>query len=519
MHDESPSRRSILRGGAVTAAGASLAVAGTATAASAGPASSGRGHRRNPHGALSLSDRQFLRHGLQHLAWLSVGNPIASGEDYDVPLPSPSQFRRSGFTGPQYYMRNSDGMYDTKFERAIGSGLWSVAKFPDADQLHGGPEPGQQLMSPVMRANRHKLFAACFGDEDPYSDTLIDELTDYFALMRRQSPQTLLYTNQWFGEFGDSQMSTYMQACKPDLVSWDTYYFSPHSHQDSGSVTELYDHTNRYRGYALAGHDGTGKHPINFGQYTQGYQGDPWPPVGPYIISQSQLSLVPYVSWAMGAKLLDLFRWTWLAPYKNYGLLNYQDGSVTPQYHQYVRLNREMANLSDALVRLRTHTVGIVRGKTNPSSPVATSKSTVADWTADIDPETRITDIRVTNTGGANGGLPGDVMIGSFRTLPGLSHHEMGGHVRPDGAAFMLVNALAMPNSDVGDRHGHGGRWSETRQRINVTVHPRRRSERLVRVDRETGRQVPVHFHRSRGAERTFAVEIGGGQGELYLWK
>jgi len=514
-------RRRLLQAGLVTAAGVATAAAGaTHAVAEAAP-------RREPR--LSGGDAAFLTHGLQHLAWLTTAE-ATSPDGIALPRPTARQFASSGFTQPCYYTAGPDGMYDTTYQRAAHRRLWSVAQFPtgrqqqgqpaDSGHIVGPPPPADELLSPAMHANLDAMFSACFGDEEGYSSQLVDWLSEYYAAMRSIAPHVLCYNNQWAGEWSDEQLRHYIRTSKPDLINWDSYYFAPGSPWSSGSVTPLYSRTYRYRQLALEGLDGSGREPINFGTYTQGFQGDPWPPVEMYIPSESQLTLVSFVAWAMGAKLLDLFRWTWMQPYPQYGLVNYLDGRTTPIYRTYQQLNTAMAALSPYLTRLRTHSVSIRRGMTgDPADPRTTDKSTVPDWTPAVDRNAGISNLEVTNVGGANQGLPGDVLVGTFRTLPGLSRHNLQGVVQQDSTAIMLVNALAMPRRDTTHWNAPGGSGAETRQRVRVTVHRHPgRDGQLSRINIHTGRATPVAARRTHVDSWTFDEAIDGGQGVLLVW-
>jgi hypothetical protein len=129
----------------------------------------------------------------------------------------------------------------------------------------------------------------------------------------------------------------------------------------------------------------------------------------------------------------------------------------------------------------------------------------------------------VTNISGANHGLPGDILAGTFRTLPGLSSHEARGIVYPGTRAFMLVNALAVPNTVFNDWNGTGGTAEETRQRVRVTVRltaaDQRRHTPLFRIDRATGHRTPVHLTRTGRGTAMFEHDIDGGRGDLFLWR
>src|SRR5690606_37820688 len=185
-----------------------------------------------------------------------------------------------------------------------------------------------------------------------------------------------------------------------------------------------------------AGHDGTGSSPLAFGQYTIGYRMSPGAGVRQHrrvYISEAQQNLLPYMTWAAGGKWLSLFRWELDEEYYNAekDILWESDGlfltdaeeNPLPAYHRYQRINRDMATFSPYLVRLRSRSLGLLRGALQDGTP-SPSPAGLPDWNPALDPAAGIVGLEAANIGTANGGHAGDVLVGTFGELPGMSAGE-----------------------------------------------------------------------------------------------
>ncbi len=161
----------------------------------------------------------------------------------------------------------------------------------------------------------------------------------------------------------------------------------------------------------------------------------------------------------------------------------------------------------------------------------------------EIDPGAGVTGLSAVNVATANGGRPGDVLLGTFRQLPGMTAEEAAG-VLPDkdgAVAFMVVNALIVANtnplvtdtsSDYAPHTATGGNGADTEQEITVTVDPSKvdpsvrpgraagpgRDVGLFRVERSTGEPIKVALSAAPGGGHQFTVRIRGSEGELYFW-
>lgn len=530
-HDPSPSdhsgagalsRRGLLGAAAATAATAGLGAAPAALAAPSAPEVQPRAEAAES--SLSRPDRAFLAHGLMHGAWLRSG----SQDDW---IPSAEQWALSGFNAPTFY---NPPLYSQEVMDRAGSPLWSLAKGPRGEHLEAPPTDSGPLLPAEAHAAADTLLTACFGDEEAFSEERLGWLVQYYERMHRDYPHVLVHNNQAVGQYPDAEMRRYIAEAQPDLLTFDFYYFHQAVQYPGGSVSSLYRLTARYRRLALEGLDGKGGSPLAFGQYTTGFKLHP--DVSPddtpvsklrvLYVSESQQMVVSHVTWAMGGKWLDLFRWE-RGPeqediYTDGQFLNHPDGTPTPQFHRYARLNRTMRAYSPYLTRLRSRAVALDHGIVAETGEPTPAANEVHDFSAQTDPATGVVGLAAENLGTVNGGQRGDVLLGTFRALPGMTAAENDG-VLPDPAttvAFMLVNTLVWRNDDWTEAEGTGGGGEETQQRITVTIDTSAApaGAAVHRVDPDSGELAAVTLAAADGGTQTFSVDLLGGESGLYLW-
>lgn len=544
-------RRTLLQGAMV---GAVAAIAGPSGAHAASSAADHAGALPAPGfwnkpTSLGRQDRVFLERGLVHGAWVRSGSS-------DGWIPSAKLWNGAGFTTPQFYCEhlaasaNKVLEYSDEVVRGRATSGWALARAPYGGHIDpdftaypgtGFPDTSVDWMTEAMRAHARELHTACFGDEEAYSPDRVAYLTDAYAALRERYPWVLVHNNQTLAQYSPAQLSEYVQTARPDMLTWDWYPWQRNPQHPGGRPDALLQHIARYRAAAVAGWDGAGEEPITFGQYTTGFRVQPERPADDtqnlnrfkrrVNLSESQLNLVPYLTWAAGGKWLSLFRWeldedyyspTAGATWETDGLfLTDAQERPLPAYRHYARINHDMTVFSPYLTRLRTRTIGRVPGRDRTGRLLGAAG--VETWTEATDPASGLARLVATNLGGANGGQPGDVFVGSFREIPGLSAGENRG-VLPDragAAAFMLVNAMTAGLVDYNDPNSAGGTGAQTRQRLEVTVVPASvqaaGGRALYRLDRRSGRPVEVPLA-GTGGERRFTMDIDGGAGELFFW-
>ena len=453
----------------------------------------------NAHKGISRGDKVLIDKGLQLQAWVTTEQ---TGRYY----PSASEWQGIHFTTPMYYE-------EPLYNQAMPNSQWAIAKAPYADQLKSGPTSDGHFLSEEQRANVSNLVNMQFGDEEGFGTQLVGWLRDWYDLSRKLYPNVLVHNNQWAFQWSEDQLRSYVRAAKPDLLTFDAYYFDMEPNRIvGGSVLELYNSLSHVRSVAQEGYDGTGNSPIPFGQYTLGYKtGNNPASVGPYVVSESQINIVSFATWAMGGKWTNLFRYE----QDPSTFLFYDDkGNLTPQYDQYARLAKQGRNLGPYLVRLNSTGVQFIPGEHREGGQVVTNKtpSDIPVWSAsDGSP---IKNIQVENTGTTNNGLKGDVLIGQFEPLNGVNDGFL-----PAKATnyFMILNGLTDGNGKLAPEQR--GTSDETTQKITLMLDTKGKNPNaLKRVSRETGEIESVPLTHITGTKYKLVITLGGGMADLFFW-
>lgn len=503
------SRRHALGIAGIAAASGALGAStlGVAPALAAPPAAGG---------TMTKAERAFLQRGLRHAAWVAPNTPPRY-------VPTPEVFAKGGFNMPAFY---DPDLYNVPLMDGLGDQTWSLAKAPFAEHILGPLDESRTYFNEAQQRNLENLFSVCFGDEEYYSDELVEWLPRYFAKLREQAPDALAHTNQWAGQWTDEQLRKYIGAIKPDMLTFDSYYYNTTTQRayPGGSVTPLYNDTWRYRRLAQEGTDGTGRDSLVFGQYTLGYRtGTNQALTGPRVLSETEIWLTSMLTWTLGGKWLNLFRWEW-APGDEHWLLNDPNGNLTPQYSQYAALNSFMRNLSPYLVRLRTRQVGIVPGQMRDESGrvVGTPNSDIPRWTAQTDPDILLTAVTSVKGPASHGGLATDTVIGTFRPLPGLSKPERGEWIpRQDTPFFMVLNATGFAKDNIEDRYSAGGESLSASHTIKLQFDLRgsSRSPNALRCfSPRDGSIRKVDLQRISSRQYSATHTLDGAMADLFFW-
>jgi hypothetical protein len=454
----------------------------------------------NASKGLSRGSRVLIEKGLQQQAWITT-------DETERHYPTAEEWNGIHFTTATYY---EDPLFNDQFHKIVPNTQWSIAKAPYAEHLFDGPKSVDHFLNEKQRANLNNLVQMGFGDEESFGTENVSYLRDWFDLSKTLYPSVLVHNNQWAGQWSQDQLRSYVRSAKPDLLTFDSYYFSENYNYPGGSIRSLYDSLSYYRTIALEGYDGTGKSPLPFGQYTLGYKTGGSPAdVGSYVVSESEINIVSFATWAMGGKWTNLFRWE---KDPEVFLFYDEEGNLTPQYYQYAEMAKQGNNLGDHLVRLNSKDVRIIPGEHLSNNEVVTNRKpdSISLW--DKSADQYIQSIDVENSGNVNDGLKGDVLIGYFETLPDLPKEELKKLPSKSAKYFMIMNGLTAK--------GEEGSSENTRQ--NITLHLDVKGEgpnSLWKVDKNTGKVERVELTHVKGHQYKADITLGGGKADLFFWK
>ncbi|MFD2329605.1 discoidin domain-containing protein [Cohnella sp. GCM10020058] len=452
---------------------------------------------------LSLASQVLIEKGLQIHTWMP-------SDQYGRAVPTASEFTGTNMTGVTYY---DPPLYNQPLQDRLPGIQWNLAKAPYATNAVGQNPPGSgDFLSAAQIADISNAVSFCFGDEQGYSAAETGYLKNWFELSHKLYPRVLVHTNQYQGQWSGAQLDEYMQAAKPDLLTFDTYYWDQGgSIKDYESTLKIVNAINYQRQKALLGIDGTGTRPIAFGQYLGAFKnGGSQAGSGWYESTESEKYLITNLSLAGGMKWLDLFRFEYD---HQYAMLFDENGFPTRHYYEYAENFRQARNWGPHLVRLNNVDLRVKPGQ-HSSGGAATANTAPTGWntgTFAANAEYHLTDVSAVNAGTQNDGLPGDVVVGYFKPLPGYDTRTFFTSTAPK--YFMVVNGLAAGNGQRPENQ-HGS-LADTRQTVTLTF---ANPTTLKKVNRFTGAIENVALTAIGGGQYTLTLNLGGGEGELFYW-
>ncbi len=422
---------------------------------------------------LGRGERILQQRGLQIQA---VVTPYINSRPFDLSI-----FAKSNFTGISIIPDDRN----IPLSRTLGSapGMQFGLQLPNGSL--------NSLELPFLP----NLVGLQMSDEQDITDPFeLDMAKATLANWRTLYPNTIGFLNQRTG-FTVAQLQNYISYVKPDMLMYDWYPFN--GTVVGGSPTaNFYNFMQIWRQAALGGHDGTGKHPIPYGQYLQtfdynGVDGSN------YILSASQMRLNQFAGWAFGYTYASAFT------YLNVVLFNSDASLRQPAFNDMAETNRQSRNLGPALVRLWSTDVRMVMGQhkggfRNLQNINNSRPSSVPLWNSGAGNDPYLTAVSAENPGNLNNGLRGDVIVSHFRPMQG-----------PDDLYFMIVNGLVDPNGTVAD----------TSQLIHLTFNFAGSGiDKLLRLNRDTGLIEVVPLNHVSGSTYRLDLLLEGGTGDLFKY-
>ncbi|MDO5736407.1 MAG: cadherin-like beta sandwich domain-containing protein [Propionibacteriaceae bacterium] len=464
------------------------------------------------------SQELILRNGLHLSTWIpSTG--------YGRGVPTPEEWEAFGSPAPLFY---DPDLFNIDFMKQNPTAEWALAKAPwgGNDMAHAG-EP-RNFITAEMEPYLGNALSFAYGDEGQYSTAENERFKKWFDYSKEQWPHVLVHSNQAHGRGWDSpaKMREYTDAADPDILSFDRYPWGWGANDPNGfwagsaGRQPIYDMlgsplSRAQRQIALEGVDGDRETPIVFGQYFDNFD---------YDVSESQKAMTFNASLAFGQKWLDLFR----TEFQFDGSFMFdEDGAPTRALYEFARIINETRNLSDYLTPMTNDWVAFEPGKRMVNN-AAVDNQIITGWrmgavadAANSVAHYGVLDVEASNVGTINDGLPGDVMLGYFKALPGLEDADLdpvfGQDVRH---AIMVVNALNGTTPKNGSerrnflRNDNGQRW-ESAQDITITLDPSITAVKVV--DPATGEAVNLPIKTDGGARSVTLANVGGGESRLLL--
>lgn len=522
---------------------------------------------------ISRGNRILIDEGLQFQSWITTD--FWENEKGWIKQPQLEAIKELGITAVQY--NDKPNFSEALHEQAKEEGVplkWATAWGPkyshisgvyqdSSDGKTGAPTEDEWengYLTPNMGSEYlDDIVGMCIGDEEDYSDTLTQNIKNWFEVIREhyetEDKKILLHHNEvgnspqdnlrQISTFNKDMLRKYVRTAKPDMITYDMYYFRERriDQTKGGSVIGFYDDLNRYRIVAREGLDGTGEQPIPFGQYHYAWRtgpgaatalkrGDGW-----YEMTESQINLYSFATWTFGGKWMSNFRW--LDDNPSYLFSDYKVGADGKHeryqiFDQFKELIRQSKNLGPHLVRLQNEDVAIIRGENKTKDGQVKTNNKPADnqdWSdiknGTLNSNVFIKDVKVKNLGEQNAGLNGDVFISYFNILNNLQEEDKEVFTSTAPKYFMILNGLTA--GDGLPTEMQQGSSYETRQEVKVTfelpsdVNPDQ-LKKVSRVDggdtlADQGRVIDVPLTHLGGNTYEMTIVIGGGYADLFYWE
>ena len=473
------------------------------------------------HQYLSGGQATVVERGLTMSGWTpssGYGRGIPTSEEseqfgYDGPL-----FYDPDFENPDYMLYNPDA-------------LWGISKAPfGGNNMSSAGEP-TDFVPESMKPYIGNAISFCFGDEGGYSTQEAEAFGKWFEWTREHYPGVILHTNQFPNQWSRANLLEYFRIAEPDMICWDDYYgdsawANPSSinlsnaavQKDAARKLMNLNTWKTYRELAYGGIDGTASKPILFGQYLDAFA---------FNHSQSNKNLIVNLSVLSGAKWLNFFR---LEYQFDRSYLWDEDGTPTRGLLEWGQIIDRVHAVDDQLTRLNNDwimfKIGSIGNEANAAADGFRMGNFDDEESQEKNQEYGIAGLEVKSLSDAHGGGSGDVVLGYYKTLPGLYESEIGEYFEGATApkAFLVMNGLTAGQAErynefhIPERAA--GSSKNTRQQITVTVEPEfAENYTLYMVDKDdtnedgSGRIKEVALDGNQ-----FTVILGGGEADLYFW-
>ena len=443
-------------------------------------------------------------------------------EGYGRGVYNDAERRLTGGSFPMFYDKP---LFNAPLMQQLGKGVpWSLAKAPKGGNSMGENSVPKDFLTEEMKPYANSLVDIQYGDEGGYSESEVQKFSRWFSWSKNRYPGAIVHSNQALGLGWEthSNMSHFVKTAKPDLVSWDTYYYGANQGpRPSKIVANMLQNKlwTSQRQAALEGLTGDCSQPVLFGQYLD-YNWDA-------NVSASQKSIVPMVGLATGQKWFGLFRMEYNA-YDRSSIID-QDGAPTRSFYEFSSIFKDVRGLGKYLVAMNNEYAGLKSGiyADRASAPNIQGFRMGAFDSAEgklANAEFGLQKITVKNVGTVNNGKPGDVLVGHFSTLKNLNEKirkKIFGESKYAPKALLVVNALTgdtrYPSYYLSTRTDNGS-YAETAQDITLTVKRPSRNAILMQVDPRTYTAKTVPLKDGDDEQDVKLERVGGGCARLLYW-
>ena len=449
-------------------------------------------------------------------------------------VPSES-YGRGGFdanerdlTGGAFPMFYDLPMFNTAMMESLGKGApWALAKAPTGknsmSNMCNAGEP-RDFMNEYMKPYASTLVDIQYGNEGGFNRVESECFKNWFSWSKQNIPGAVVHANSWDDPswYRDANLSYYVENAKPDLLSWDKYYWGANGGPAPSRVVMDLLNTNTWkkqREYGLKGLTGDGSSPILYGQYLD-YNWDA-------NVSASEKSIVPSLGLATGQKWFGLFRMEYNG-YDRSSIIDH-DGAPTRSFYEFSNIFGNVAYIGNYTKAMNSAFVAYkpgqyaARGEAPSLSGYKYGDFASGDEAKAANEAVGLVDMSVANVGSVNDGLPGDVVVGYFGQLKGLEtakSAEIFGDSTTAPKGFMVVNALTGQTrypSYLLDPRTDNGSLAETAQDITLTVKKPAPNAHLMLVNPADKTTQEVELGEGETSQVVLHA-VGGGDSRFLYW-
>ena len=450
-----------------------------------------------------------------------------------MPVWVPSEgYGRGGFdanerdlTGGAFPMFYDLPIFNTAMMESLGKGApWALAKAPTGKNSMCNVGEPRDFMNEYMLPYASTLVDIQYGNEGGFNRVESECFKNWFSWSKQNIPGAVVHANSWDDPswYRGANLSYYVENAKPDLLSWDKYYWGANGGPAPSRVVMDLLNTNTWkkqREYGLKGLTGDGSSPILYGQYLD-YNWDA-------NVSASEKSIVPSLGLVTGQKWFGLFRMEYNG-YDRSSIIDH-DGAPTRSFYEFSNIFGNVTYIGNYTKAMNSAFVAYkpgqyaARGEAPSLSGYKYGDFASGDEAKAANEAVGLVDMSVANVGSVNDGLPGDVVVGYFEQLKGLEtakSAEIFGDSTTAPKGFMVVNALTGQTrypSYLLDPRTDNGSLAETAQDITLTVKKPAPNAHLMLVNPADKTTQEVELGEGETSQVVLHA-VGGGDSRFLYW-